>query len=94
MDGVKSDELKTMLATHFTLSLDQVPTPDDLRMKYLLIKLRAQNVTAIMANTAEQTLARTPVGTDLVTIWKRGGHVRIVARWTTMFPPVLLPNRT
>ena len=30
-----------MLATHFTLSLDQVPTPDDLRMKsreYLLIK--------------------------------------------------------
>ena len=27
MDGVKSDELKAMLATHFTLSLDQVPTP-------------------------------------------------------------------
>ena len=46
MDGVKSDELKTMLATHFTLSLDQVPTPDDLRMKsseFLLIKPRAQN---------------------------------------------------
>ena len=46
MDGVKSDKLKTMLATHFTLSLDQVPTPDDLRMKsceYLLIKRRAQN---------------------------------------------------
>ena len=35
-----------MLATHFTLSLDQVPTPDDLRMKsreHLLIKPRAQN---------------------------------------------------
>ena len=46
MDGVKSEELKTMLATHFTLSLYQVPTPDDLRMKsreYLLIKPRAQN---------------------------------------------------
>ena len=46
MDGVKSDELKTMLATHITLSLDQVPTPDDLRMKsreYLLTKTRAQN---------------------------------------------------
>ena len=45
-DGVKRDELKTMLATHFTLSLDRVPTPDDLRMKsheYLLIKPRAQN---------------------------------------------------
>ena len=46
MDGVKREELKTMLATHFTLSLDEVPTPDDLRMKsreYLLIKPRAQN---------------------------------------------------
>ena len=46
MDGVRSEELKTMLATHFTLSLDQVPTSDDLRMKsceYLLIKPRAQN---------------------------------------------------
>ena len=46
MDGVKSEELKTMLATHFTLSLYQVPTPDDLRMKsreHLLIKPRAQN---------------------------------------------------
>ena len=45
MDGVRSEELKTMLATHFTLSLDQVPTPDDLRMKsreYLLIKPKAQ----------------------------------------------------
>ena len=46
MDGVKSEELKTMLATHFTLSLDELPTPDDLHMKsreYLLIKPRAQN---------------------------------------------------
>ena len=34
MDGVKSEELKTMLATHFTLSLDQVSTPDDLRMNH------------------------------------------------------------
>ena len=46
MDGVKSEEFKTMLATHFTLALDQVPTPDDLSMKsreYSLIKSRAQN---------------------------------------------------
>ena len=45
-DGVKSEELKTMQATHLILSLDQVPTPNDLRMKsreYLFIKLRAQN---------------------------------------------------
>ena len=38
--------MKTILATHFTLSADSVPTPDDLRMKsseYLLIKPRVQN---------------------------------------------------
>ena len=42
-----------MLATHFTLSLDQVPAPDDLRMKsceYLLIKPRAQNRYSIYGN--------------------------------------------
>ena len=33
LDGVKSDELKTMLVTCFTLSADFVPTPDDLRIK-------------------------------------------------------------
>ena len=46
MDGEKSDDLKTMLATHFILSVDSVPTPDDLRIKsrkYLLIKPRVQN---------------------------------------------------
>ena len=46
MDGVKSDELKTILAAHFTLSTDFLPTTEDLRMKsrdYQLIKPRAQN---------------------------------------------------
>ena len=48
MDGVKSDELKNKLATHFTLSLDQVPTPNDLRLKsreYMLIKPREELAT-------------------------------------------------
>ena len=46
MDGAKSVELKTMLATHLTLLLDQVPRPDDFCMKsreYLLKRPRAQN---------------------------------------------------
>ena len=40
MEGVKSDKLKTMLDTHFTLSAESVPMFDNLRMKlriYLLI---------------------------------------------------------
>ena len=83
MDGVKSDELKTMLATHFTLSLDQVPTPEP----------RRKIVTAITATTVEGILARIQVGTDLGTTWIRGGHVRIVVRWTNKFQPVLLTNK-
>ena len=53
MHRVKSDELKTMLATHFTFSADSVPTPDDLRMKsreYLLIKPRVHNRNTIYGN--------------------------------------------
>ena len=97
MDGVKSEELKTMLATHFALSLDQVPTPDDLRRKsreYLLIKPRAQNRYSNYGKYSRTNTARTPVGTNLATTWIRGGPVRIVARWTTMFQHVLLTNRT
>ena len=86
-----------MLATHFTLSLDQVPTPDDLRMKsreYLLIKPRRKTVTAIMVTIAGQTLVRIPVGTNLAMTWTRGGRARIVVRWTITFLRVLHTNRT
>ena len=97
MDGVKSEELTTMLASHFTLSLDQVPSPDDLRMKsreYLLINQGRKIITAIMATTAGRTLAQAPVGTSLAMTLTRGGHMRIVVRWTIMFPRVLPTNRT
>ena len=92
IDGVMSEELKNKVATHFTMSLDQIPTPDDLRMnsrEYLLIKPRAQNRYRNYGN-----YSGTNTGTDLVTTWIRGGHVRFVARWTTMFPPVLFTSRT
>ena len=104
MDGVRSEELKTMLATHFTLSLDQFPTPDDLRMKsreYFFIKPRAQNRYSNYGNWCEfqldiagQTLVRIPVGTNLAMTWIRGGRVRIVVRWIITFPRVLHTNRT
>ena len=47
-----SDELKTMLVNHLTLSAECVPTADDLRMKLrenLLIKPRARNCYIFMA---------------------------------------------
>ena len=41
IDGVKNDELRTMLATHYTLLSSNAPTPEELRLKskeYLLLK--------------------------------------------------------
>ena len=40
-DGVKSDDLRTMLATYYTLSKDSAPTPEQMRQKsreYMLMK--------------------------------------------------------
>ena len=33
IDGVKSDNLRTMLATYYTLSKDNAPTPEEMRQK-------------------------------------------------------------
>ena len=41
VDGVKNDELRTMLATHYTPHSNNVPTPKYLRLKsrdYMLLK--------------------------------------------------------
>ena len=41
IDGVKSDDLRNMLATYYTLSKDNAPTPEEMRQKsreYMLMK--------------------------------------------------------
>ena len=41
IDGVKRDDLRTMLATYYTLSKDSAPTPEEMRQKsreYMLMK--------------------------------------------------------
>ena len=41
IDGVKSDDLRTMLATYYTLSKDNAPNPEEIRQKsreYMLMK--------------------------------------------------------
>ena len=46
IDGVKNDELRTMLATHYTPLSTNAPTPEELRLKskeYLLLKLPSRS---------------------------------------------------
>ena len=41
VDGVKSDDLRSMLATYYTLSKDSAPIPEEMRQKsreYMLMK--------------------------------------------------------
>ena len=41
IDGVKSDDLRTMLATYYALSKDSAPTPEEMRQKsreYMIMK--------------------------------------------------------
>ena len=43
IDGVKSDDLRTILATYYTLSKDSAPTTEEMRQKsreYILMKLK------------------------------------------------------
>ena len=92
MDGIKSDELKTKLATHFTLSLHQVPTPDDLRMKsreYLLIKPRAQNRYSNYGNYGGRNTGANSSWYRPRDDMDKRGHVQIVARWRTQNIPVM-----
>ena len=47
IDGVKNDELRTMLATHYTPLSTNAPTPEELRLKskeYLLLKPPSRSV--------------------------------------------------
>ena len=48
IDGVKSDDLRTMLATYYTLSKDSPPTPEEMRQKsreYMLMKPKKYSYT-------------------------------------------------
>ena len=43
IDGVRSDDLRTMLAMYYTLSKDNAPTPEEMRQKsreYIIMKLK------------------------------------------------------
>ena len=93
IDGVKSDELKTILATHFTLSADSVPTPDDLRMK------SAHKTKGLKSLQQRRQLQRNEYRHKFwlvrtLTTWRKGGLALIVVRWKITCQPVPLINKT
>ena len=61
IDGVKSDDLRTMLAAHYTLSKDNAPTPEEMRQKSREHKLMKPNKYAYPENRNMQGESTTEV---------------------------------
>ena len=79
IDRVKSDDLRTILATYYTLSKDNAPTPETMRLKsreYMLMKPKKysypenRNLQGGVNHIGRH-------GTSLGMIWTNAGHAQI-----------------
>ena len=80
IDGVKSDDLRTMLATYYTLSKDSAPTLEEMRQKsreYMLMKLK-KNSYSDNRNMQGGVNHRGRHGISLEMICTNAGHAQIV----------------
>ena len=85
INGVKNDELRTMLATHYTPLSNNAPTPEDLRLnskKYLFLNLLLDQVITktFMAISIMDLLTRVTTGTNLGTTWTIDALVQTAVR--------------
>ena len=96
--GVKNDELRTMLATHYTPVSTNAPTPEELRVKSKespLLKPPSRsgyyknNYGSFNNGPANQG----KTGTNQWTIWTRDALVQIAVRRTIMFQLAQPTNR-
>ena len=94
IDGVKNDELRSIMTTHYTPLSTNAPTPDELRLKskeYLLLKppSRSGFYKTIMAILTMDQETKETTGTNQGTIWTRDALVQIALRQTII---VSMPN--
>ena len=80
IDGVKSDDLRTMIATYYTLSKDSAPTLEEMRQKsreYMLMKPKKYSYSD-NRNMQGGVNHRGRHGTNLEMTWTNVGHAQIV----------------
>ena len=85
IDGVKSDDLRTMLATSYTLSKDSAPTPEEMRQKsreYMLMKPKKYSYSDNRYVQGE-TNHKGRRGTSLEMTWTNVDHARTVGQLIT-----------
>ena len=89
INGVKNDELRTMLATHYTPLSTNAPTPEELRLKskeYFLLKppSRSGYYKNKYGNFNNGPANQGATGTKQGTIWTRDALVQIAVRRTIL----------
>ena len=98
IDGVENDELRTMLATHYTLLSTNAPTPEELRLKskeYFLLKPPSRSgyyKTIMVILTADQQ-TKEIIGINRGMIWTRDALVPIAVQRTIMCQHAQLTNK-
>ena len=90
IDGLKNDDFRTMLATHYTPLSTYAPTPEELRLKskeYLSLKRPSRSgyyKKTIMAILTTDQPTKETTGTNHGTIWRRDTLLQIAVRRTIM----------
>ena len=82
--GVRSNDLRKMLATYYTLSKDNTPTPEKMRQKsreYMLIKPKKYSFSE-NRNMQGVSQKKDRHGTNLESTWTNEGHAQTVGRRT------------
>ena len=95
IDGVKNDEIRTMLATHYTPLSTNAPTPEELRLKskeYLLLNPPSKSVYYKNNLTMDQQ-NKVTTGTNRGTTWTRDALVQIAVRRTIICQHAQPTNR-
>ena len=83
IDGIKNDDLRTRLATYYTLSKDNAPTPEEMRQKsreYMLMKPKKYSYPE-NRNMQGGVNHRGRHGTSLEMIWTNASHAQIADQW-------------
>ena len=98
IDGVKNDEFRTMLATHYTPLSTNAPTPEELRLKskeYLLLKppSRSGYYKNNYGNFNNGPANQGTIGTNRRMIWTRDALVPIAVQRTIMCQHAQLTNK-
>ena len=87
IDGVKSDDLRTILATYYTFSEDNAPTPEEMRQKsreYMLMKPKSIRIQMARICKGEAS-SKGRHGTRREMIWINVGHTQTADQRITMW---------